>query len=71
MDTTKKQSIDQNIRKLAETASFSDLYRQGYGGSLKYISLKDNIYLNGEKYRPQSISTHNIFSLLIIEIEWI
>ena len=30
MDTIQRQSIDQNIRKLAETAGFSDIYAQDY-----------------------------------------
>ena len=48
MDTIQRQSIDQNLRKLAETAGFADIYRQDYGGYFKDI--KDYIYLNGEKY---------------------
>ena len=54
MDTIQRQSIDQNLRKLAETAGFSDIYAQDYSGYFKDI--KDFIYLNGEKYRPQDIS---------------
>ena len=30
MDTIQRQSIDQNLRKLAETAGFSDIYAQDY-----------------------------------------
>ena len=30
MDTIKRQSIDQNLRKLAEIAGFSDIYAQDY-----------------------------------------
>ena len=30
MDTIQLQSIDQNLRKLAETAGFSDIYAQDY-----------------------------------------
>ena len=48
MDTKQRQSIDNNLRKLAETAGFSDIYAQKYSGYFKYI--KDYIYLNGEKY---------------------
>ena len=62
MDAIQRQSIDQNLRKLAETARFSDIYAQGYSGYFKYI--KDYIYLNGEKYRPQDISPINIFSFV-------
>ena len=48
MDTIQRQSIDQNLRKLAETARFSDIYAQDYSGYFKDI--KDYIYQNGEKY---------------------
>ena len=60
MNTIQRQSIDQNLRKLAETAGFSDIYAQDYSGFFKDI--KDYKYLNGEKYRPQDISPINIFS---------
>ena len=30
MDTTQSQSIDQNLKKFAETAKFSDIYAQDY-----------------------------------------
>ena len=53
MVTIKRQSIDQNLRKLAETAGFSDIYAQDYSGYFKDI--KDYIYSNGEKCRPQDI----------------
>ena len=32
MDTIQRQSIDQNLRKLAETAGFADIYTQDYSG---------------------------------------
>ena len=54
MDTIQRQSIDQNLRKLAKTPGFSDIYTQDYSEYFKDI--KDYIYLNGEKYRPQDIS---------------
>ena len=60
MDTIQRHSIDQNLRKLAETAGFSDIYAQDYSGYFKDI--KDYFYLNGEKYRPQDISPINVFS---------
>ena len=60
MDTIQRQSIDQNLLKLAETARFSDIYAQDYSGFFKAI--KGYIYLNGEKYRPQDISPINFFS---------
>ena len=54
MDTIQRQSIDQNLRKLAEIAGFAGIYTQDYSGYFRDI--KDYIYLNGEKYRPQDIS---------------
>ena len=62
MDTIQRQSIDQNLRKLAETVRFSDIYAQDYSGYFKYI--EDNNYLIGEKYRPQDISPINIFNFV-------
>ena len=47
MDTIQRQSIDQNLRKLAETAGFSDIYAQDYSGYFKNI--KDNTYVNVKK----------------------
>ena len=67
MDTIQRQSIDQNLRKLAETAGFADIYTQDYSGYFKDI--KDYIYLNGEKYRPQDISPINIFSFVTLKNE--
>ena len=67
MDTIQRQSIDQNLRKLAETAGFSDIYTQDYSGYFKDI--KDYIYLNGEKYRPQDISPINVFSFVTLKNE--
>ena len=68
MDTIQRQSIDQNLRKLAETAGFSDIYTQDYSGYFKDI--KKNIYLNGEKYGPQDISPKkNIFSFATFKNE--
>ena len=67
MDTIQRQSIDQNLRKLAVTAEFSDIYAQDYSGYLK--NLKDYIYLNGEKYRPQDISKIYIFSFVNLKNE--
>ena len=67
MDTIQRQSIDQNLRKLAETAGFSDIYAQEYTGYFKDI--KDYIYLNGENYRPQDISPINIFSFVNLKNE--
>ena len=67
MDTIQRQSIDQNLRKLAETAGFADIYIQDYSGYFKDI--KDYIYLNSEKYRPQDISPINIFSFVTLKNE--
>ena len=51
MDTIQRQSRDQNLRKFAETAEFSDINAQDYTGYFKDI--KDSIYLNVKKNRPQ------------------
>ena len=67
MDTIQRRSIDQNLRKIAELAGFSDIYAQDYSGYFKDI--KDYIYLNGEKYRPQDISPINIFSFVNLKNE--
>ena len=67
METLQGQSIDQKLRKIAETAVFSDIYAQDYSGYFKDI--KDYIYLNGKKYRPQDISPNNIFSFVNFENE--
>ena len=63
MDTIQRQFIYQNLRKLAETAGFSDIYAQDNSGYFKDI--KDYIYLNGEKHRPQDLSPIVIFSFVI------
>ena len=62
MDTIQRQSIDQNLRKLAETAGFADIYTQDYSGYFKDI--KDYIYLNGEKYRPKIYHQLTFLALL-------
>ena len=67
MDTIQRQSIDQNLRKLAETAGIADIYTQDYSRYFKDI--KDYIYLNGEKCRPQDISPINIFSFVRLKNE--
>ena len=67
MDTIQRQSIDQNLRKLAETAGFSDIYAQDYSGYFKEI--KDYIHLNGKKYRPQDISPIKIFRFVNLKNE--
>ena len=67
MDTIQIQSIDQNLRKLAETAGFADIYTQDYSGYFKDI--KDYIYLNGKKYSPQDNSPINIFSSVTLKNE--
>ena len=48
--TIQRQSIDQNLRKLAETAGFSDIYTQDYIGYFK--DKNEYIYLNSEKTVP-------------------
>ena len=67
MDTIQRQSIDQNLGKLAETAGFSDIYTQDYSGC--FNDIKFYIYLNGEKYRQQDISPINIFSFVTLKKE--
>ena len=67
MDTIQRQSIDQKLRKLAETAGFSDIYTQDYSGYFKVIN--DLIYLNGKKYRPQDISPKKKFSFVTLQNE--
>ena len=67
MDTLQRKSIDQNLRKLAETAGFAVIYTQDYSGYFKDI--KDYMYLNGEKYRPQDISPINIFNFVTLKFE--
>ena len=66
-DTIQQHSIDQNLRKLAETAGFSDICAQDYIGYFKDI--KDYIYLNGEKYRSQDILPIIISSFLNLKNE--
>ena len=48
MDTIQRQSIDQKLRKLAETAGFSDIYAQDYNGYFKDI--KDYIYITNQYF---------------------
>ena len=67
MDTIQRQTIDQNLRKLAETAGISDIYAQDYSGYFK--DTKDYIYLNGEKHRPQDISPIKNFSFVNLKDE--
>ena len=68
MNTTQRQSINQNLTNmLAETADFSDIYRQDYSGCFREV--KDYIYLKGEKYRQQDNSLANNFSFLHIKNE--
>ena len=67
MDTIQRQSKDQNLRKLAETAGFSDIYAQDYSGYFEDI--KDYIYLNSEQYRPKDISPIHIFNLVNLKNE--
>ena len=62
VDTILGQFIDQNLLKLAKTAGFSDICAQDYSGYFK--ELKNYIYLNGEKFRPQDISPINFILVL-------
>ena len=67
MDTIQRQSTDQNLWKFAEAAGFLDIYTQDYSWYFKDI--KDYIYLNGKKYRPQDVSLINIFSFVTLKNE--
>ena len=67
MDTIQRQPLDQNLRKLAETAGFSDIYTQDYSGYFKNI--KDYISLNSKKNRPHDISPINIFTFVNLKNE--
>ena len=67
LDTIQRQSIERNLRKLAETAGFSHIYAQDYSELFKDI--KSYIYLNDEKHRPQGISPSNIFSFVNLKNE--
>ena len=51
MDTIQRQSINQNLQKLAETAGFSNIYRQNNSGPFE--DLKKYIHLKREKYHSQ------------------
>ena len=62
MDTSQKQSIDQNLRKVAETARFSDICQQGFTG--KFKDLTDYLYLNGEIIAHKIILHLLFFSFL-------
>ena len=55
MDAIQRQSIDQNLRKLAETASFSDIYAQDYT-----ILFGNNFDMNtGKLIRHQMATSHS------------
>ena len=67
IETIQRQSVDQNLRKLAETAGFSEIYAQDYSEYFKDV--KDHIYLNGENYQPHDLSPINIFSFVNLKNE--
>ena len=69
MDKKQRHSLYQNLRKLAETAGFSNIYAQGYSGYCKDI--KDYIYLNSKKYRPQDISPKIFFSFVNLKNDFL
>ena len=46
MSTIQRHSIDQNLRKFAESVGFSDIYAQDHSGYFKDI--KDYLYLNAK-----------------------
>ena len=59
MDTLQRQSIDQNLRKLAEAEGFSDIYAQDYSGYFK--DLKRRSLLNWQKLMTTRYITKNFF----------
>ena len=69
MVTIQYPSIDRNLRKLAETAVSSDIFRQDY--SVYFNDMNDQIYLNAENHRPQYISPINIFSFSHLKKEFL
>ena len=69
MDTKQRQSIDQNLRKLAETGGFSDIFHTRLLMTTYLKDIDDYIYLNGEKNRSQDISPINVFSFLTLKNE--
>ena len=58
MDTIQRQSIDQNLKKLAENAGFVDIYTQDYSGYFKDI--KDYKFERG-KIQTTRFFTHKCF----------
>ena len=67
MDTIQRQSIDQNLRKFAETAGFADIYTQDYSGYFKDIT--DYIYLNVGNYKCSTYSVSRIFGIFSSSIK--
>ena len=63
MDTIQRQSIDQNLLKLAETSGFSDIWAQDYSGYFEDIKDYIYIYLNGEKQKTTRYITDKYFQL--------
>ena len=62
MDAIQRQSIDQNLRKLAETAEYSDIYAQDYSRYFKNI--KDS-----NQYKKIKRSPINFFSFVNLKNE--
>ena len=67
IDTIRRQSIDVNLRKIAETAGFSDIYAQDYSGYFE--DNEDYIYLIGKKNRPQYMSPIKSFNFVNLKNE--
>ena len=61
MDTIQRQSIDQNLRKLAETAGFADIYTQDYSDILKTLKI---LYIETVKNTDHKIFHPKIFLVL-------
>ena len=59
MYTKQRQSIDRNLRKIAETAGFSDIYAQDYSGYFKDI--KDYIFFKWQKISTTGYINNQFF----------
>ena len=58
MDTIQLQSIEQNLRKLAETDDFSDIYKQDYKEILTKLM---SIFISTERHTAHKISHQLIY----------
>ena len=67
VDTVQRHSIDQNLRKLTETAGSSAFFSQNCSGYFEDI--EDLTYPNGKKYRLQDISQNFTVSFVNVKNE--